>query len=126
MDRSNLVEQILVLGSWIRYEDLLRRDTLQLIELLKKLKIKEQERLELERRVAKGDFDNQFKPYINRFKESVQKHGFEQAFEMFTAQTACGCMGPRDGEPYCPCEMHTATACMFGKKTIEQIKPLPE
>ena len=56
-----------------------------------------------------------FAPYIAEFKADVEEHGFELAFLNACGSYACGCMGPRDGNPYCHCEMITRTAKMFGK-----------
>lgn len=62
---------------------------------------------------SKSD-DEAFAPYVADFKKKVDKFGFESAFLMACGGHACGCMGPRDGDPYCHCEMVARTAKMFG------------
>lgn len=64
---------------------------------------------------SKKTDEEAFAPYIASFKAAVEKHGFEAAFLNACGGHACGCMGPRDGNPYCHCEMLSRTAKMFGK-----------
>lgn len=56
-----------------------------------------------------------FAPYIEEFKALVREIGFEDAFLAHSRGNACGCMGPRDGAPFCPCRMVIMTAHKFGK-----------
>lgn len=58
---------------------------------------------------------NAFDSYKEKFGEDVTKYGFESTYLMWACGQACGCMGPQGNEPFCPCEMRSKTASMFGK-----------
>ena len=58
---------------------------------------------------------NAFESYKDNFNADVLKYGFESTYLMWACGQACGCMGPQDSEPFCPCEMRSKTASMFGK-----------
>lgn len=68
----------------------------------------------LEKVVSKST-EEAFEPFIERFNEDVSKYGFKSTFLSWSNPGACGCMGPRDGNPYCHCEMLCKTAAMFGE-----------
>ena len=65
--------------------------------------------------------DKAFESYILSFKEDVKKHGFERTYCNWVSGRACGCMGPQDGDPYCPCEMCSRTERMMGKVVPNEI-----
>lgn len=52
---------------------------------------------------------------IKAFKEAAEQFGFEKTYCSWIAGHACGCMGPQNGDPYCPCSMTHKTAQMMGK-----------
>jgi hypothetical protein len=59
--------------------------------------------------------DSAFEGYKASFNEAAEKWGFESTYCSWVSGSECGCMGPRDGEPYCPCKMRSKTARMLGK-----------
>ncbi len=59
--------------------------------------------------------ENAFEKYKEEFQRSVDENGLEATYRSWTAPVACGCMGPRFGDPYCRCQMQSMTAEMFAK-----------
>jgi hypothetical protein len=56
-----------------------------------------------------------FVRYAEGFWKAVEERGFESAYRSWSFCDACACMGPQDGNPFCPCAMRTMTAHRFGK-----------
>jgi hypothetical protein len=48
---------------------------------------------------------NALDKYVKRLRALIADAGVHKALSIFTPG-ACGCMGPRDGEPFCVCRMH--------------------
>lgn len=44
------------------------------------------------------------------FDAAVKERGLDDAYSAWTAAGPCACMGPRDGEPLCPCQMRSVVA----------------
>ncbi len=59
-----------------------------------------------------------FEGYSARFKVVVAEVGLERAYTRWTNSQACGCMGPQNGEPFCPCQMNILTAERYATRTI--------
>ena len=59
--------------------------------------------------------DPAFIPYEENFLKLVSEKGLEAAYSQWTMASPCGCMGPQDGEPFCPCMMTTLTAKKHAK-----------
>lgn len=56
-----------------------------------------------------------FVEYDIWWKQMVAERGFEDTYLSWTAGSACGCMGPQDGAPFCSCRMRALTARRYGK-----------
>ena len=47
------------------------------------------------------------KPRLMKFaREFIDAWGIDKFMKMQNHASACGCVGPQDGDPLCPCEMH--------------------
>lgn len=59
-----------------------------------------------------------FAPYDIYFRESVRDLGLEMAFNQAMTGHACGCMGPQEGDPFCPCQMRQLIAMKYATRTV--------
>ena len=52
------------------------------------------------------DLDSALKPYIERLMSRVTNRQWAELYaERLPMALLCGCMGPQNGEPFCPCRM---------------------
>lgn len=103
----------------------LRKGVMQLSDIRHDL-----EKLLLERynvfgtKTARPDYNNpdysdpSFIPYDITFRKRVKEVGLKTAYTQFTQASACGCMGSRNGAPFCPCQMNSLIAKRYASMQI--------
>jgi len=61
--------------------------------------------------------DPAFEPYFSSFKDLEDRIGFDDAYgRLVYGGTMCGCMGAKNGEPFCPCLM--ISECAIAMKLV--------
>ena len=85
------------------------------IDNLNEEQLRELDQMEQSKEVIAVRNENAFDEYKARFQRGVDENGLEETYRSWTAAMACGCMGPQNGDPYCPCQMRSMTANLCAK-----------